>query len=60
MIFGMQPYYDPTRWNMEDDLNIFENGRQAMSSEPDIHNPPPTHTQKIIRTMLIYYYVPAI
>ena len=27
MIFGMQPYFDPTRWNTEDDLNIFSNGR---------------------------------
>ena len=24
----MQPYFNPTRWNMEDDLNIFENGRR--------------------------------
>ena len=23
-----QPYSNPTRWNMEDDLNIFENGRR--------------------------------
>ena len=28
LISGMQPYVNPTRWIMEDDLNIFENGRQ--------------------------------
>jgi hypothetical protein len=28
MIFGMQPYSNPTGRNMEDDLNIFENGRR--------------------------------
>ena len=28
LIFGMQPYSNPTRRNMEDDLNIFENGRR--------------------------------
>ena len=27
-IFGMQPYFNPTRWNKEDNLNVFENGRQ--------------------------------
>jgi hypothetical protein len=27
-IFGMQPSFDPTRWNMVDNLNIFENQRQ--------------------------------
>ena len=26
LILGMQPYFGPTRWNMEEDLNIFENG----------------------------------
>ena len=26
--FGVQPYFDPTRWIMEDYLNIFENGRR--------------------------------
>ena len=26
--FGMQPYFDPNRWNIEDDLNIFENWRR--------------------------------
>ena len=25
LIFGMQPYFNPTRRNMEDDLNILEN-----------------------------------
>ena len=29
LIFGMPPYFDPTRWNMEDDLNNFENGRRS-------------------------------
>jgi hypothetical protein len=24
----MEPYFDPTSRNMEDDLNIFENGRR--------------------------------
>jgi hypothetical protein len=24
----MQPYFNPTKRNMEDDLNIFENGRR--------------------------------
>ena len=24
LIFGMHPYVDQTRWNMEDDLNIFQ------------------------------------
>ena len=28
LIFGRQPYYDPTRCNMEDDFNIFSNGRR--------------------------------
>jgi hypothetical protein len=28
LIFGMQPYSNPTRRDMEDDLNIFENGRR--------------------------------
>jgi hypothetical protein len=28
LIFGMQPYSNPTRRNMEDDLTIFENGRR--------------------------------
>ena len=27
LIFGMQPYMNPTRRNMEDDLDIFKNGR---------------------------------
>jgi hypothetical protein len=27
-MFGMQPYYNQTRQNMEDNLNIFENGRR--------------------------------
>jgi hypothetical protein len=26
----MQPYSNPTRRNMEDDLNIFENGRRPL------------------------------
>ena len=25
LIFGMQSYFDPTRWNMENNLNIFLN-----------------------------------
>jgi hypothetical protein len=29
MIFGMQPYSNSTRRNMEDDLNNYENGRQT-------------------------------
>jgi ribosomal protein L13 len=28
LIFGMQPYSNPTRRNMGDDLNIFGNGRR--------------------------------
>ena len=28
LIFCMQPYSNPTRRNMEDDLNILENGRR--------------------------------
>jgi hypothetical protein len=28
MIFGWQPYFNPTGRNMEDNLNIFENGRR--------------------------------
>jgi hypothetical protein len=28
LIFGMPPYFDPTRRNIEDDLNILENGRR--------------------------------
>ena len=24
----MQPYFNPTRWNVEDDLHFFENGRR--------------------------------
>ena len=28
LISGMQPYFDPSRWNVEDHLNIFENGRR--------------------------------
>jgi hypothetical protein len=28
LIFGMQPYSNPPRRNMEDDLNILENGRR--------------------------------
>jgi hypothetical protein len=28
LIFDMQPYSNPTRRNMEDDLNDFENGRR--------------------------------
>jgi hypothetical protein len=27
-MFGMQPYSNPTRRNVEDNLNIFENGRR--------------------------------
>jgi hypothetical protein len=27
LIFGMHPYFNSTRRNMEDDLNFFENGR---------------------------------
>jgi hypothetical protein len=27
LIFSMQLYFDPARWNMEDDLNISESGR---------------------------------
>ena len=33
LIFGMQPYLDPTRWNMEGDLNIFENQRRPQFVE---------------------------
>ena len=29
----MQPYFNPTRRNMEDDLNIFENGTQPQFLE---------------------------
>jgi hypothetical protein len=29
LIFGMQPYFDSTRRNMEENLNIFFNGRQT-------------------------------
>jgi hypothetical protein len=28
LIFGMQHCFNPTRWNMEENLNIFENERQ--------------------------------
>ena len=28
LIFGIQPFSNPTRRNMEDDLNIFENERR--------------------------------
>jgi hypothetical protein len=28
LIFGIQPYSKPTTRNMEDDLNILENGRR--------------------------------
>ena len=28
LIFGKQPYVNPTKWNMEDDLSFLENGRQ--------------------------------
>jgi hypothetical protein len=28
LIFGVQTYSNPTRQNMEDDLNILENGRR--------------------------------
>ena len=31
--FSMQPYINPTRRNMEDDLNIFENGRRPQFFE---------------------------
>ena len=34
-IFGVQPYFDPTRWNMEDDLNIFKNGRRPQFFQMD-------------------------
>ena len=37
----MQPYYNQTRQNMEDDLNIFENGRQPkfyLKKEDDLNN----------------------
>ena len=27
MIFGMQHYFKPARWNMEDNINFFENER---------------------------------
>ena len=29
----MQPYFNPTRWNMEDDLNFFQNGRRPYFSK---------------------------
>ena len=28
LVFGLQPYVDPTRRNMEDNLNIFQDGRR--------------------------------
>ena len=28
LIFSMQPYFNPTQRNMEDDLHLFENGRR--------------------------------
>ena len=39
LIFGMQPYSNPTRRNMEDDLNIFENGRRPpfLKKEDDLN-----------------------
>ena len=35
----MQPYSNPTRRNMEDDLNIFENGRRPpfLKKEDDLN-----------------------
>ena len=33
LIFGMQPYSNPTRRNMGDNLNIFENGRRPQFFE---------------------------
>jgi hypothetical protein len=35
LIFGMQPYSNPTRTNMEDDLNTLENGRQPQISSKE-------------------------
>jgi hypothetical protein len=39
LIFGMQPYSNPTRRIMEDSLNIFENGRrpQFFLKEDDLN-----------------------
>jgi ribosomal protein L13 len=34
LIFGMQPYSNPTRRGMEDNLNIFENGRIKKKMQP--------------------------
>jgi hypothetical protein len=34
----MQPYSNPTRRNMEDDLNIFENGRQPQKNSATLNN----------------------
>jgi hypothetical protein len=33
LIFGMQPYSNPTKRNMGDNLNIFENGRRPQFFE---------------------------
>ena len=33
LIFGMQPYSNPTRRNIDDDLNIFEKGRRPQFFE---------------------------
>ena len=39
LIFGLQPYFNSTRIYMENDLNIFENGRwpQLFLKEDDLH-----------------------
>ena len=41
LIFGMQPYSNPPRRNMEDILNIFENGRRPhifLKMEDDLNS----------------------
>jgi hypothetical protein len=37
LIFGMPPYFDPTRRTMEDNLNIFENGRQPQFFQMEVN-----------------------
>jgi hypothetical protein len=35
-VFGMQPYYIPTRRNMEDDLTTLENGTLLGCANPPL------------------------
>jgi hypothetical protein len=37
-MFGMQPYSNPTRRNVEDNLNIFENGRRHQKNNATKNN----------------------